>query len=348
MSQTPGGDQVKESGKARSKPEPKNSNQLSFAVAHYNVASSAWDDRPSPAGRLLQRQCECGAHTIAGNECQSCRQQRGTNILSRETISRMGEDSETGSFAGSSDRSKSTKAYDLSGIPVHTIPGANIVQASNGAPTFNSLKAKVTGTVAVTDAWNGNCELAFGVPGSPGITIESEVTCPTGSATTGDLEYIQLVDTCRQRTTSGGTQEKLSGTGLLDTSDPYESKAVNQTGGKVSFKTTDSPGSPTGTNRTVSTNDSFNMWLVWKPTGGSRAALGKVSWNWAGTATKKTGASGTSTTDWTVSGNRANGGTGTATTTLPTWSANVTGLTWAAGTCKRTDEEAGSTRQGFV
>jgi hypothetical protein len=189
-------------------------------------------------------------------------------------------------------------------------------------PTMKSFEAKKTGSVVMTDAWRAPvCELAFGTPSAEGVTFESEVDVPSGC--TGKLEYVQLVDYCFERRTAAGSawSHRRSSEVGLDTSDPYASKTV-ASAGRVTFKSTDSPGWPgTGMDRVNVKKAKFNMYLLWtpdSPSGSPRVGLGVADWHWKADATK-TGSSGTCSADWTVSGVDAAGGVGRATTTVPTW-----------------------------
>jgi hypothetical protein len=205
--------------------------------------------------------------------------------------------------------------------------------SATACPTFKSLEAKKTGKIVMTTAWRTICEKAFGEPGSPGITIESKVEVPSGC--TGTLEYVQLIDSCTQWTQADGTNQRIKSSGfVLDTSDPYKSKAVTSSG-TVTFTTDDSPGTPTGTRKFLAVDDKFKMWLLWrpdKPAGSPRVALAMAEWFWKAKATK-TGSSGGCAADWTLSDTAADGSVGKATTTLPTWTKNYTELKPEAGTC---------------
>lgn len=205
-------------------------------------------------------------------------------------------------------------------------------------PTFTSLEAKKTGSIAMTTAWSGNCEMAFGSPGGAGMTTEGKVNVPAGC--TGKLELVQLVDTCRSyinpAATAGGTDTntRLKSSGyVLDTTDPYASQIVTSAGA-ATVTTNDSPGDQTVGRKKIFVTDKFKIWLMWTPdtpAGSPRVPLAVAEWNWTAKTTK-TGNTGCSAA-WTISDDAANGGTGVSTTTSPSWTSNVTGLTEAAGTC---------------
>ena len=200
------------------------------------------------------------------------------------------------------------------------------------APTLKSIKATKGDPPAMTTAWRPpTCELALGTPTNPGMTIESEVDVP--KKCTGKLEYVQLVSTCREKTEASGTKMKFQTSGwVLDSSDPYASQSVSSAGA-VKFKTTDSPGTPAGSRKAMKVTESFKMYLLWTPTGSTtRVGLGNVAWDWKAEATKKPSGSGCAGS-WTVSNAAVTDGAGSASTTVPSWSANVTGTRWEAGTC---------------
>jgi hypothetical protein len=213
--------------------------------------------------------------------------------------------------------------------------GGSTATAASTVPTLTSLEAKKTGSVAMTTAWSGACEMAFGLPTAAGVTFEGKVDAPAGA--TGTLEFVQLVNTCRWHKTAAGVDERLKSTGeVLDTRDPYGgvTQAVTSAG-PATVTTNDSPGTGVGTHSALSVDDRFRIWLLWRPSapaGAARVPLAVASWHWKATATK-TGTAGGCAPDWTLSGVDSAGGTGAATTTLPAWTANVTSLTFVAGTC---------------
>jgi hypothetical protein len=204
---------------------------------------------------------------------------------------------------------------------------------------MKSFEAKKTGSVVMTDAWSGACELAFGTPSAEGITFKSEVDVPAGC--TGKLEYTQLMDVCVDRRSAADATFKRwkSGGDVLDNSDPYPfggSKTVTSPG-TVTFETTDSPGAKgTGKDQINVKKYDFKMYLLWTPatpTGSPRVGLGRADWHWHAKA-RKTGTSGTCSADWTVSDIDASGGTATATTSVPSWTKTFPGdVPEEAGSC---------------
>ncbi|HVW61055.1 MAG TPA: DUF4157 domain-containing protein [Puia sp.] len=205
-------------------------------------------------------------------------------------------------------------------------------------PTLKSMAAAKTGTIAMTTAWSGNCEMAFGSPSAAGMTTTAEVDVPAGC--TGKLELVQLVKTCRQYTNppaaAGGadTDTRLKSTDyVLDTTDPYASQNVTAAG-SATITTNDSPGDQTVGRKKIFVTDNFKIWLMWTPAapaGSPRVPIAMAQWNWTAKAADNGG--GGCAAGWAISGDSASGGAGTATNTSPTWTDNVTSLTEEAGTC---------------
>jgi hypothetical protein len=211
---------------------------------------------------------------------------------------------------------------------------ASVAPTTPCRPVFRSLNA-VPGTIGMTSAWNGSCELALGTPSGAGMTFNSQVDVPAGC--TGTLQFVQLINRCLQRRNAAGTNERLNtGSDVLDSTDPYASLGVTAPG-RISFATNDSPGGGY-TDGYVYRQivDSFKMWLLWTPdtpAGSPRIALARVQWNWTAKA-NKTGSSGGCAADWTVSDAVVHGGTGSAIATLPTWTQTYpTGFAYGPGTC---------------
>jgi len=174
-----------------------------------------------------------------------------------------------------------------------------------------------TGSVSLDSNFNV-FGLHFGSPtGTPGISFSRSITMPSGF-TGGDTQWVQLIDSItRTFTPNGGSIKTASGSGLLDTTYPYATGA----------STSDSPGQGVDScnHSAVSANDSFSMWLMFKPsgTGSIFVPLRKVSWSWSGSGTR------TGTCSWTLStSNHSTNPTDADSTDFPTWSSNVTSLTF--------------------
>jgi hypothetical protein len=160
--------------------------------------------------------------------------------------------------------------------------------------------------------------LHFGSPtGTSGISFSRSITMPSGF-TGGDTQWVQLIDSItRTFTPNGGSIKTLSGSGVLDSTYPYATGA----------STGDSPGQGVDScnDSAVSANDSFSMWLMFKPsgTGSIFVPLRKVSWSWSGSGTR------TGTCSWTLStSNHSTNPTDADSTDFPSWSSNVNSLTF--------------------
>ena len=72
-------------------------------------------------GALLQRQCACGTHTIAGGECDACRQKQKADFLQRyPTFPALDDISLNNPLEAPSSFPQSNFASDFSHIPAHT------------------------------------------------------------------------------------------------------------------------------------------------------------------------------------------------------------------------------------
>lgn len=195
------------------------------------------------------------------------------------------------------------------------------------------LRGSDDGTIQMTTAWPpvGDCKLAFGVPGAPGMTFDAVVDVPKKCE--GALVFQQHIDFCRQYREVGGKDMHRKSSGwALDTRDIYELMMVRSSG-SIPFSTNDSPDNPVDGDEFSSASDRFRMYLLWFPKKISEppmVPLGVAEWYWNAAATKGAAtpssgptsapASGTSgcTTGWTISTADANGYKGTATSTMPT------------------------------
>lgn len=183
---------------------------------------------------------------------------------------------------------------NTSSISFYWVDGASGRQVTlsckvNGTPFTKTVKFNVkrptaqvttaTGAVNISSAWGGGTSLHFGVPQKLGIIFTHNVTYPSGL--TGTLAWIQLAKLNRKRQlVVNSSWEKLVEVGL-DGSFPYPSASSNSAN--------DSPRSPLdNTLLKKSADDSFEMWLLFKPSGATSiwVPLRKVSWSWSGVATR--------------------------------------------------------------
>lgn len=139
-------------------------------------------------------------------------------------------------------------------------------------PTSNVTTT--TGPILVRDE-DGNCILRFGVPGSPGIDFIRTRQLPAGFS--GTTQWVQIADPVRREKRNNSTCWQLTGGGL-DRDYPYET--VEQT-------TEDSPGANLEDNSVEeSVDDSYTMWLMFKPSqaGSIWVPLKQVTWGWTALA----------------------------------------------------------------
>jgi hypothetical protein len=184
------------------------------------------------------------------------------------------------------------------------------------AVTFNVKRptAEVstsTGAVQLT-AFPSGYGLWFGNPTAPGIVFTRSVTMP--SSFNGDLQWVQTWNKLRRvQSASNNRCYRSEGTGL-DTLYPYSSGTTAN----------DSPGLTFDGLKAVIVNESFQMWLMFKPTGVTEPTiwvpLRIVNWNWAGDASLN-GAT------WVLnSSSRSVNPADADTTTHPTWSRNAASI----------------------
>jgi len=173
--------------------------------------------------------------------------------------------------------------------------------SNSATATFNVKRptatvTATTGTVAIDSNFPPGFALHFGNPlGTPGVTFTPSVTIPSGF--TGSTEWIQMVNSNRTFQPNVGSQVVLTANGL-DTTYPYS----------FDNSTSDSPGTAFSACDVTSatTNDSFTMWLMFKPdvSSGSTAIwvlLRAVSWSWTGDASRTAG-----TCSWTLNSSSKN------------------------------------------
>jgi hypothetical protein len=221
----------------------------------------------------------------------------------------------------------------------------NSGKSADCRPQVESFDA-VKGSDPAMSMWYGKCRLALGTrEGNPGMSFAPTGTVPEDCS--GELQFLQLIDTCRDRRTPSGEYDRRKYGGyVLDNMDPYGVAPGSPSGrvppgGPIEMYTNDNPGVDTPGYDQVSADDKFKMWLLWKPDnppGAPRIPLWMVEWSWRARATR-TGHSGDCTSDWTVSGAEAKGGSGKPTSTMPAWSAVSTSFQWEKGSCGETEEK---------
>ena len=86
MSEVNGVNQTEKGGKVRRKREREGVSKHTFKASQRRPSGGLGDDKHQESSDLLQRRCACGAHTIAGGECDTCRQKREAGFLQRAAI----------------------------------------------------------------------------------------------------------------------------------------------------------------------------------------------------------------------------------------------------------------------
>jgi hypothetical protein len=193
-----------------------------------------------------------------------------------------------------------------------------------GQATFKVVKPMVSVT---THTASVNADNFIGLLGfyddstyGPGITFSNAITIPSGFS--GSNEWVQIVlNPYRAQQDTNNVWWVYTENGAapyLDTSYPYTNVAANVAA--------DTPSSPLLNGyREIAITNSFEMWLMFKPTGGQWVPLRTVSWNFSGTATN----SGTSwfltSGNWSTNPPDADAGT-----TYPQWNSNVKNAAYQA------------------
>ncbi|MGI9069599.1 MAG: hypothetical protein ACR2HX_24735 [Pyrinomonadaceae bacterium] len=195
-----------------------------------------------------------------------------------------------------------------------TVGGINLTKTA----TFNVKRPTAavttsTGTIAVDSAWN-DLTMHFGILGSAGISFSRTLTIPAGFS--GDTAWVQTVTPLHRRKLNDGAWERWTGAGLDETF-PYDSTA----------STNDSPrsGALTSSYLEYTTSDSFEMWLMFKPSGASSiwVPLRRVPWSWSGT-TVRSGAT------WSLSSSSHSVTSDADSTAFPIWTYNSFYNQWVA------------------
>jgi hypothetical protein len=181
------------------------------------------------------------------------------------------------------------------------------------AVTFNVKRptaqvSSPTGSVQLTTTRDGY-GLWFGNLSQPGIAFSATVTVPSGF--TGETQWVQTWNKFRRvQQASSGRWFRSSGSGL-DTLYPYSAgETANDTPG-LAFSPDFSA---------VAIDESFRMWLMFKPTGVSQPTiwvpLRVTDWGWTGSASL-------SGSTWVLNSGNKTVGASTDTTTHPLWTRNA-------------------------
>jgi hypothetical protein len=197
-----------------------------------------------------------------------------------------------------------------------------------------STMSATTATVTLGNAYIGLTNqyfgLWFGQPDDPsptkGITFTASITKPSGMD--GDFYLVQKINSAsRSKTPVGGSQVTRSGTNLLDGTFHYgnANQSPDEDSPGISLSFASNPCDYTQ----VAANDSFSMYLVYKPTvSGSSiyVPLRKLNWSWAGSGTTSNCIGSGS---WSLSNASPNTPTAISSSTteeFPEWSGNSSSL----------------------
>ena len=144
MSEINGPNSEDKRSRIRRLPKPDSVLTPTFAASWRNTSDNLWDDRGQQESGLLQRQCACGVHTIAGGECDGCRQKRESNFLQRTTVNSVHNNASTLDLVPTEQPLPSSYAVrDFSQIPISTAQSKpeSAVQAKS---TIGATKNSVT------------------------------------------------------------------------------------------------------------------------------------------------------------------------------------------------------------
>jgi hypothetical protein len=202
------------------------------------------------------------------------------------------------------------------------------------APT-NVTMTSVTDHVKVgPTGWPGDPPMNLYYGKSPNVGIQWTCTATAPAGGKGEIAGTQLNNSDRKRTSNAGVVESNDSGGayMLDTTVPYSTSVTIAAGASATWSSNDSPSTPlTASLSRKSVNDLFRMYFMYKPDGADSiwVTLMRLDWHWAGQTTR-VGAPGGAGNNWTAPagvGSDRNP-SGIATSELPTWTDNVTSITW--------------------
>jgi hypothetical protein len=209
-------------------------------------------------------------------------------------------------------------------------------------PQFISMTARIINEAYVSDIHRNRCRMRLGYCPTPlGTCGSSETsgavftaTVETAEGCTGELSFLQnLLTSDRRRTLSDGTSECMNfTTPHLDGRNPWKGCTLPVTGaGRHTITRDDCPNirlretlsdRPEVSMTAASANDSFKMYLRWRPTGESNpVAIANVTWGWSGSTTRQEGTDCVSR--WTDPQGSSTDGDGTASSEQPVMSPTV-------------------------
>jgi hypothetical protein len=189
----------------------------------------------------------------------------------------------------------------------------------------------------------------FASPGSPVLTAfdpgpprrfgsqwDAQVTAPAGGA--GQVGFTQRILVNRTRSPNAGADQHFSSGGQFildgDLGIQYSGPQAIAAGGSTTLNGAayaDSPATPlTADLRAKSANESFELYLMYKPAGADSiwVTLSQGTWGWAGSTTR-TGAPASAANVWTpVAGASMPSSNGADSTALPVWTAQFSSIAW--------------------
>ncbi|HKV42015.1 MAG TPA: hypothetical protein VJX67_22615, partial [Blastocatellia bacterium] len=175
----------------------------------------------------------------------------------------------------------------------------------NVAQPTAKFSSKTVGTISVDSACLNILALHYGCSlGVPGIKYTSSATIPAGFD--GVTQLVQVVTSTTRTHSQSDGQPTAKGSNLLDTAFPYGS---DEDAPEELFA---------GSDRSVSVNDSFTIWLIFQPKSDNSiwVPLMKLSWSWSASASPTHLFAPMNSPDQ----------TGVSTTDFPLWSGNIRGL----------------------
>lgn len=151
-----------------------------------------------------------------------------------------------------------------------------------------------------------------------GIQWDAVINVPSAGA--GELGFVQLTSYSRSSTSDGVTKtSSTGGSAVLDGGDMIYGSGSIGGGGSVGTGDQDSPGNSVNGTQSTSFSDSFQLYLVYRPSGGIWVTLSKMNWS----------ASASSSYDTTTAQHQVNAGaspsssgtgpSGSNSTELPDW-----------------------------
>jgi len=221
-------------------------------------------------------------------------------------------------------------------------PKSAVVSFTVQRPTVDHFTITVSSVNVTTQHWQytPNPALTALQPTPPpmkfGSQWDAQVTAPAGGD--GQIGFTQLINVNRARTPNVGAVQNFSSGGAFILDDglgiQYSGPQAIAAGASATLNGAayaDSPGTPLTSNlRSKTANESFQLFLMYKPSGADSiwVTLRQGAWTWQGTATR-TGAPAAATNNWVLGpGARMTRTAPTDSTTLPVWTSSFASVSW--------------------